>query len=96
MENKLLKKQEMCEISDNILALLQKDIAEIKVALLGNEYNPAGGLLYRASALEKEVAQLKAKYDKAIWTSGGAAIVIAVIANVVMWLFDVWKTIPIK
>lgn len=31
---------EMCNVPDKILALLQSDVAEIKVALLGNEYNP--------------------------------------------------------
>jgi hypothetical protein len=81
-------------VSDQILAKLQKDIAEIKTALLGNEYNPHGGLLYRTTELECKLEKLQAKYDKAMWTSGGAAIVIAVVANLVMWLFDVWKMMP--
>lgn len=92
MENKL---KEMCNVPDQILALLQKDIAEIKVALLGNEYNPAGGLLYRTSELEKQVEltcveleRMKNKYDKIIWTVAGGATVIAVVANLIMQLFD--------
>jgi len=56
--------KEMCNIPDNVLALLQKDIAEIKVALLGNEYNPDGGLLCRTTDLEREVDELREKYTK--------------------------------
>ena len=87
--------KEMCNVPDQILVLLQKDIAEIKVALLGNEYNPAGGLLYRTSELEKQIEYMRAeqermknKYDKIIWTVAGGATVIAVIANLVMQWFD--------
>lgn len=95
MDNKITKRKEMCEVSDNILAALQKDVAEIKVALLGNEYNPAGGLLYRTADLERKTASLQAKYDKAFWTASGIAVVIAILANFFMWLFDVWKSIPV-
>lgn len=80
--------KEVCNIPDEILSLLQKDIAEIKVALLGNEYNPAGGLLYRTSHLEqvlddtkRELETVKRKYDKIIWSVGtGAAIISALIS----------------
>jgi hypothetical protein len=89
------KVDEMCNVPDDILLVLQKDIAEIKVALLGNEYNPGGGLLYRVADLEKKVTQLQNKYEKAIWTTSAAAAVIAIIANLIMWLFDVWKSVPI-
>ena len=85
----------MPNIPDTILALLQKDIAEIKVALLGNEYNPAGGLLYRTADIEKQLSclrieqeHMKNKYDKILWTVGGGATVIAIIANLVMQWFD--------
>lgn len=86
--------KEMCNVPDQILALLQKDVAEIKVALLGNEYNPAGGLLYRTSDLEKQIENLQCelekmqrRYEKIIWTVGGGASVIAVVASVVMKVF---------
>ena len=90
------KVKEVCNIPDEILTLLQKDIAEIKVALLGNEYNPSGGLLYRVAALEKVCEQLKTKYERVLYTATGVTIVIAVIANLIMWVFDVWKNLPIK
>ena len=87
--------KEMCNVPDQILALLQKDIAEIKVALLGNEYNPAGGLLYRVAELEKqlddmqgEAERMKNKYDRILWTVAGGASVIAVAANLIMQWFD--------
>jgi len=48
----------MCNIPDDILEKLQKDISEIKVALLGNEYNPEGGLLYRTKENEDEIYYL--------------------------------------
>lgn len=92
MENKI---KEMCNVPDQILFILQKDIAEIKVALLGNEYNPAGGLLYRTSDIEQqlnavhtELERMKNKYDRIIWTVAGGATVIAVVANLIMQWFD--------
>lgn len=85
---------QVCNIPDAILALLQKDVAEIKVALLGNEYNPAGGLLYRTTDLEKEIENLQCeldrmqrRYEKIIWTVGGGASMIAVIASFLMKLW---------
>lgn len=89
------KPKDVCNIPDSILLLLQKDISEIKVALLGNEYNPSGGLLYRTTENEKqidilcgELERMKNKYDKILWTVSGGATVIAVIANLVMQWFD--------
>jgi hypothetical protein len=84
MEIKNTKKKtvEMCNVPDNVLALLQKDVAEIKVALLGNEYNPEGGLLCRTAELEKELEKLKNRYDKmmayAAGVGGGVSLLIAI------------------
>lgn len=70
--------KQICTVPDNILELLQKDIAEIKVALLGNEYNPHAGLLYRTTELEKEVEVLRSKlevqsnkFNRIVWTGIG-------------------------
>lgn len=70
--------KDVCNIPDVILEQLQKDIAEIKVALLGNAYNPTGGLLCRTTEVEKQMDILKRdlermsrKYDKIIWTAVG-------------------------
>ena len=91
MEKRL---SEVCNVPDQILAVLQKDIAEIKVALLGNEYNPAGGLLYRTTSVEKEIENLQCeldrmqrRYEKIIWTVGSGASMIAVIASFLMKLW---------
>jgi hypothetical protein len=69
---------DMCNVPDKILQQLQTDIAEIKVALLGNEYNPTAGLLYRTSELEKEYICLKnqlelqqSKFNRIVWTGIG-------------------------
>ena len=92
MEKKI---KEVCNIPDEILSLLQKDIAEIKVALLGNEYNPAGGLLYRTSHLEQclenlkiEQDSLKRKYDKIIWSVSAGAAVIATLISFISQFWD--------
>lgn len=87
--------RELQNVSGEVLMTLQQDVAEIKVALLGNAYNPAGGLLCRTTDMEQKLIQLQAKYDKVFWTAGGAAVVIAIIANFFMWVFDMWKTIGI-
>lgn len=76
------KEKEMCQISDRILEKLQKDVEEIKVALLGNEYNPAGGLLCRTNELEKELEKLKDRYNKIMWMAGGAGAIIAILFNI--------------
>lgn len=78
----------MCNVPDSILAILQKDIAEIKVALLGNEYNPEGGLLYRTTCLEREINKLKNKYDRAYYWVIGVSFTLAVIFNIVMQVLD--------
>lgn len=81
MEKKI---KDMSSIPDHILEQLQKDIAEIKTALLGNEYNPTGGLLYRTTDLEKEfdclkkdIERMSRKYDRIIWTAVGAGAIIS-------------------
>jgi len=89
MEKKLSKiETKVCNIPDDILTTLQQDIAEIKVALLGNEYNPQGGLLYRVSDLEKHVDRLKNKYERIMWTIVVASSVIAFVFNVIMQMWD--------
>lgn len=88
MEKQIKRIEEMCNVPDNILSILQKDIAEIKVALLGNEYNPSGGLLYRTSEVEKELARLKNRYEKIMWSVGVASAVVAFIANFIVQLWD--------
>jgi len=85
------KKLEVITMSDSVLLVLQKDIAEIKVALLGNEYNPSGGLLCRTTELERELEKLKTRYDKMIWAAGGAGAAISFIVSV---LYKLVFTIP--
>lgn len=93
----------MCNIPDEILSVLQKDIAEIKVALLGNEYNPSGGLLYRTALIEKELRSLedkhnsefealKDKYNKIIWTVGTAA---AIVSALISFISQFWGKISL-
>ena len=62
--NKEIK--EVCNIPDEILSQLQKDVSDIKIALLGNDYNPTGGLLYRTSELEKVTVEIKSFVEKQI------------------------------
>lgn len=88
-------KEKMCNIPDEILEKLQKDISEIKVALLGNEYNPEGGLLYRTKHNEDEIvclrdriAKLEEKFNKVVWITTGAAGAMTIIWNVIAWLIE--------
>jgi hypothetical protein len=78
----------MCTIPDSVLITLQKDIAEIKTALLGNEYNPEGGLLCRTTELEKELEKLRNRYDKMMWTAGGVGAGISFIVSILVFVFD--------
>lgn len=79
MEKKLKEIKEMYTVPDSVLATLQKDIAEIKTALLGNEYNPAGGLLCRTTELEKEFEKLKLRYEKTMAYATGIAAAVSVV-----------------
>jgi|GEM_PF-2840007 hypothetical protein len=89
MEKKIGQiEKEMCNIADEVLYTLQKDIAEIKVALLGNEYNPSGGLLHRTAQLEIELTKLRSRYEKIMWTVVGASAIIGALFNVLMQLWD--------
>lgn len=86
----------MCNIPDDILEKLQKDISEIKVALLGNEYNPEGGLLYRMKetehyqmCLNDRIAKLEDRLNKVFWTAAGGAGVIAALLTFIFNLRDI-------
>ena len=78
----------MCNIPDNVLKQLQEDVSAIKVALLGNEYNPAGGLLCRTTELELELEKLKNRYDKMVWTAAGAAAAVSVLISVIVFILQ--------
>lgn len=78
----------MCNVPDTVLEVLQRDVAEIKVALLGNAYNPMGGLLSRTAELEKEFEKMKLKYQRLLWTAAGAGTVLGIIFNVIIQLIN--------
>lgn len=65
-------------ISDDVLSKLQRDVSDIKVAILGNEYNPEGGMLCRTQKNEDEIVKLKkevelqrGRFNKIVWTGIG-------------------------
>lgn len=78
----------MCNVPDQILSILQKDIAEIKLALLGNEYNPTAGLVYRTAEAERQLERLRNRVDRILWTAGGATVVLTVLLNVLWAVFQ--------
>lgn len=85
MENKI---KDMNNVSDQILAKLQKDIEEIKLALLGNEYNPTAGIVYRMAESERQIERLRVRFDRMLWTASGAAIILSIVFNLIMAYFD--------
>lgn len=86
--------KEMCNMSDNVLLILQKDVADIKSALLGSEYNPTSGVLPRLSVAEKEVERLEEqqrkindKINKLVWFAGGIGATAGFIVELAMrWI----------
>jgi len=84
------KTKDMCTVPDSVLATLQKDIAEIKVALLGNEYNPEGGLLCRTTELERDFEKLKAKYEKTMAYAMGAAAGVSIVISITEFILVQW------
>ena len=89
-----LNEKEMCNMSDNVLLILQKDVADIKSALLGNEYNPTSGILPRLTCAEKDVEkvenglrEVKDKINKIIWFAGGIGATAGFVVELVMrWI----------
>ena len=86
----------MCNMSDSVLLILQKDVAEIKVALLGNEYSPASGVLPRLGVTEKEVENLEInirtlndRLNKIIWFAGGAG---ATAGFIIQFIWEFWMS----
>ena len=82
------ERMNMSNVSDNVLEILQKDIAEIKQALLGNEYNPTSGLVYRTAEAERQIEKLRVRFDRMLWTASGAAIILSIVFNLIMTYFD--------
>lgn len=83
-----MKDEPMCNVPDTTLEKLQADIAEIKVALLGNEYNPTGGLLCRTTDNTVKLANLEKRVDKAYYMLLGGSAVITVLINLLAWLIE--------
>ena len=89
MENGAWSKvNNMANVSDDILELLRKDLAEIKLALLGNEYNPTAGIVHRMTMVESENAKLRVRLDRIVAYAAGAALVLTVVFNVLMAWFQ--------
>ena len=61
----------MCEVPDNILEDLRRDVSQIKTALLGNEYNDHRGLLCGVKELEDDNKSMKERFNKIVWTGIG-------------------------
>jgi hypothetical protein len=86
MDSKITR--EMCNVPDDILLILQKDVAEIKLALLGNEYNPTAGIVHRMMQVELENQKLRIRLDRMVAWAAGAAAAMTVIANVIAFWFE--------
>lgn len=59
----------MKTIPDEVWEKMQGDIAEIKTALLGNEYNPYGAL-HQIKEHEKTLVELTTRVNRMMWTAG--------------------------
>mgnify|MGYP000406163056 CR=1 FL=1 len=82
--NQIEETEEMFNIPNGIIKMLKDDIAEIKTALLGNEYQHKG-LIERVKDLEEEVYKLK----KLKWTVyGGATIVASLVTLLLRFVFQ--------
>jgi len=82
--NQMGDTDEMYNIPNGIIKMLKDDIAEIKTALLGNEYQHKG-LIERVKDLEDEVYKLK----KLKWTVyGGATIVASLVTLLLRFVFQ--------
>lgn len=83
-----MEEKELQNVSANVLSKLQQDIEEIKLALLGNAYNPQAGLVYRMAELERENAKLKSRIDRIYYVATGVTVALTVAFNLIMAYFD--------
>ena len=76
----------MYKISDEALFKIQNDVEMIKVALLGNEYNPSGAL-YIIKAHDKCITDLDKKFNRIYWSvigvGTGAGFIVSIIWKLV-------------
>jgi len=72
-------------IPNEIWERMQADIAEIKVALLGNEYNPSGAL-HQLKQHEKCITELQTRFNKLIWMAAGGGAVAGFLISILFKL----------
>ena len=75
----------MKAIPDEVWEKMQSDIMEIKVALLGNEYNPYGAL-YQIKEHEKCMTELKTKLDRIMYTAAGIGAIAGLLISIIFKL----------
>jgi uncharacterized lipoprotein YehR (DUF1307 family) len=91
----------MCDVPDDILKQLQKDVSDIKTALLGNQYNESG-LIKRQCENELKLKSLKSKQeedsnkinnriDRIYWTAGGISFGVSFIIGVILFIINFIK-----
>lgn len=73
----------MKTIPDEIWEKMQADIAEIKVALLGNEYNPEGAL-YQIKQNETCIRELRDSFNKMKWMAAGFGAFAGIVINIII------------
>lgn len=89
---------EMCNVPDDILLTLQKDVREIKTALLGNEYNDTGLIKRQCDSetevkslkerIEKELNKISSRIDRIYWTAGGISFGVSLIISIVIFILN--------
>jgi len=84
--------KDMANVPDSVLLHLQKDVAEIKSALLGNEYSSHRGLIYRQACTEKNLDAVTNKVNKILWTAAGISAAVSVIFGAVMIIVNIAKS----
>lgn len=92
---------EMCDVPDDILKRLQKDVSDIKTALLGNQYNDSGLIKRQCDTetklrtlktkQEEDVHSLNNKLDRVYWTAGGISFGISFIIGVILFVINFLK-----
>lgn len=84
-----MEKRVIPSVTNTVLNQLQLDISEIKVALLGNEYNKEG-VLYKVAQHDSICKNNSMRIDRILWT---AAIVGSIAGFLISLAFALWPII---
>jgi len=81
----------MSDVPDSVLLTLQKDVAQIKEALLGSEYTDHKGLIHKQNCTDSNVRDIRDRINKLVWTTVGVSSSVSIVIGLVILIITIVK-----